>query len=84
MNFATTSVVKAYGCIALDSFEIVGRRLAGLAIGDHVEFNLLAFIEAAHPRTLDRADMNEHVRAAVIRLDETETLLAVEPLHGSL
>ncbi|GCC48422.1 hypothetical protein chiPu_0032816, partial [Chiloscyllium punctatum] len=30
---------------------------------------------------LDRADVNEHIVAAVARLDETEALLAVEPLN---
>jgi hypothetical protein len=28
--------------------------------------------------------VHEHILAAVIRLDEPETLLAVEPLHGAL
>jgi hypothetical protein len=28
--------------------------------------------------------MNEYILAAVIRLDESEALLAVEPLHGFL
>src|SRR6185295_4557902 len=32
---------------------------------------------------LDGADMDEHVLAAVIRLDEAEALGAVEPLHCS-
>jgi hypothetical protein len=31
----------------------------------------------------DRADVHEDILAAVIRLDETEAFLAVEPLHGS-
>jgi hypothetical protein len=44
----------------------------------------LSLIEAAQPGAFDSADVYEHILAAVIRLDETETFLAVEPLYGSL
>src|SRR6266446_6045251 len=68
----------------LDSAEIVGRRLAGLTIGNDLEFDLLSFVEALHAGALDRADMHEDVLAAIIRLNEAEALLAVEPLNGAL
>src|SRR5713226_3991294 len=54
------------------------------AVGrDHVEGNLLAFGQRRQPRLLDGADMDEHILAAVGRLDETVTLLRVEPFHGT-
>ena len=37
-----------------------------------------------HPSTFDCADVHEDILAAVIRLDEAEALLDIEPLHGSL
>jgi len=44
----------------------------------------LSLIEPMHPCAFDSADVHEDILAAVIRLDESEALLAVEPLHGSL
>jgi len=34
-------------------------------------------------RTFDCADVNKYVRPTVVRLDETEAFLAVEPLHNT-
>jgi hypothetical protein len=45
------------------------------------EAELLAFVQAAHARLFDRADVDEHVRAAVVRGDEAEALGPVEPFH---
>src|SRR5215510_4567844 len=53
-----------------------------LALGD-VEFDLLPFLEAAVAAAGDRAEVHEHVRAALDR-DEAVALVAVEPLHGAL
>lgn len=74
--------------------HILGRLLNGLQIfccifsgpriGDNVEGHALSFIKALHPCTFDRLHVNEHISSTVIRLDEPEALLAVEPLHGSL
>src|SRR5262245_15563228 len=47
---------------ALEDAQIVSRRLAGPAVGNDVERHLLAFVQAAEARTLDRADVNEHIR----------------------
>src|SRR6185295_12337381 len=49
-----------------------------------VKGDLLSLVEGAHPGAFDRADMDEDILAAVFRLNEAETLLAIEPLHGSL
>ena len=46
--------------------------------------NLLTFVQAAKTCALDSADVNENVRTAVVRLDETETFLRVEPLNCTL
>jgi len=40
--------------------------------------------EHKHSGAFDRADVDEDVLAAAIRLDEAEAFLAIEPLHGSL
>src|SRR6266567_2007901 len=53
-----------------------------LALRD-VELDLLPFLQAAVAATGDRADVPEHVRAALDR-DETVALVAVEPLHSAL
>src|SRR5205814_7596469 len=53
-----------------------------LALGD-VELDLLPFVQAAVAATGDRAEMHEHVRAALDR-DEAITFVAVEPFHSAL
>ena len=82
-HFASTFVVKALR-ESLRRGEVFRRRLAGLAIGYDFVGQLLAFVQLVHARALDRADMNENILASVIRLNETKTFLAVEPLHNSL
>jgi hypothetical protein len=47
------------------------------------ERDLLSLVEAMHRCTFDRADVHKNILAAVIRLDESIALLAVEPLHDS-
>src|SRR5215472_8282629 len=53
-----------------------------LALGD-VELDLLPLLQAAVAATGDRAEMHEHVRAALDR-DEAIPLVAVEPPHSAL
>src|SRR5437764_10112692 len=53
-----------------------------LALGD-VELDLLPFLQAAVAATGDRAEVHEHVRAALDR-DEAVPFVAVEPLHSAL
>src|SRR5207249_6036488 len=53
-----------------------------LALGD-VELDLLSFLQAAVAAAGDRAEVHEHVRAALDR-DEAVALVAVEPLHSAL
>src|SRR5262245_2487437 len=67
----------------LGSLEVARRRLASAAVGDDFEGDLLAFIQTAHAGLLDGADVNEHILAACFRLNETKTLLGVEPLDDT-
>jgi hypothetical protein len=61
--------------------EIAGGRFARAGIRQDVEANLLALLQVAHSGALDRADMDEHVLAAVVGLDEAEALLRIKPLY---
>src|SRR5580700_9914958 len=67
-----------------DGFQILGGRLAGLAVDHDLERNTLAFTQLTQAGTLDGADMDEHVLAAAFRLDKSVTLLRVEPFDGSV
>src|SRR5215470_6354549 len=67
-----------------DGAQIVGRGLTRLPVSNHVECDLLSLVESMHPGAFNRADVHEDIFAAVIRLDEAEALLDIEPLYGSL
>src|SRR5437764_805822 len=58
------------------------RLRALLALGD-VEFHLLVLVEATEAARRDRREVREDVGAAVVRADEAEALVGVEPLHGT-
>src|SRR3954464_4843983 len=58
----------------------VGRLRPLWPLGDLV-LNLLAFRGAAETFRLDRGVVDEHVLAAAVGRDETESLRIVEPLH---
>src|SRR6266568_3450075 len=62
------------GCL-----QVLGRRLTGLAVGYNLEGDLLALLELIESGALDRADMDENVGAAILRLDKSVALLGVEP-----
>lgn len=61
--------------------KLAGRDLA--ATVDELEFQLLTFGETLETRTLNRADVDEDVIAALITLDEAETLGCVEELYDA-
>ena len=63
--------------------EIAGGLLAAALVGFHFVGDLLAFGETTHSCALDSGDVHEHIVAAVIRLDEAEALLLVEPLNST-
>jgi len=64
---------------SLDHLQMAGARLA--ALGDELVADLLRFVEGRQTSAFDRADMNEHILRTVIRLDEAEALLGIEPLN---
>lgn len=79
----STSVVSLGGrkfCGGLRRLQVRGGLLAAALIFFQIEGNLLAFIEAAHSSAFNSADVNEHVRAAIVWLNESEAFLAIEPL----
>src|ERR1700722_15136603 len=45
---------------------------------------LLAFVQAAQARALDRGDVHEHILAAIFGLDESIPFRGVEPLHSAV
>jgi len=66
-----------------DFLELIGGRLAAALVLRDLVAHLLAFAEITQAGALDRADMNENVRAAIIGLDKAEALLTIEPFHGA-
>src|SRR5690606_11794156 len=62
----------------------VRRAFAAVTAGFDVEGDLRAILERAQTRALDRRDVDEHVLAAALGLDEAETLRCVEPFHGAI
>jgi hypothetical protein len=67
----------------LDSAKVIRRQLSGPLVGDDFVADLLTFVKIVHSGAFDRTDMHENVLAAVVRLNEAETFLAVKPLHSS-
>ena len=55
--------------------QIVGSGLAGSPVRNDVEGDLLAFPEIVHAGALDRADVDENVRAASVLRDEAKAVL---------
>src|SRR4029079_727022 len=70
--------VRGPGCS--DGADVLG--FLALAAGCDVEFDALAFFEAAVAVALDCREVHEDVISAFAR-DEAEALLAVEPFHGA-
>jgi hypothetical protein len=58
----------------------IDRRIFSAIVDLDVEGNPVAFIQAMHPGTLDSTDVHETVGTAIVALDETKALRAVEEL----
>jgi hypothetical protein len=86
MNHMPARVRRNYGPPSQRSegAQILGRGLARLSISNNLVRDSLSLVKSRQPRAFDRANVHEDVLAAVIRLDESEALLAIEPLHSSL
>jgi hypothetical protein len=63
--------------------EVPGRRLTRTPVLLDVVLNLLAISQGGHSRTLDSGNMDENILPAIVRLDKSKTLCAVEPFHGA-
>src|SRR4051795_4495118 len=63
--------------------EIGRGLLAATPVSLNVIGDLLTLREAAHARTLDGADVHEHIPAALVGLNEAIPLLFVEPLYST-
>src|SRR5215213_5501273 len=61
--------------------QIRCRLFAALPISLDLVRDLHALREAVHTRSLNSADVDEHVLASLIRLDKPVALCLVEPLH---
>jgi hypothetical protein len=66
---------------ALTNLDILGRRLT--AITDNLIFDRLTLIERTEAGTFDSGDMDEHVSAADLGLNESITLRRVKPFDGA-
>src|SRR2546425_8192641 len=78
-------VTKLKSLAVCRTVQIVRRGLARiLSIGNNVESDLLSLVEDTHASAFDRADVHEDILAAIIRLDEAEAFLVIEPLHRTL
>jgi len=65
------------------SLEILRGILARTLVLDDFEADLLTFGQAVHASALNGGDVNEHVRCAVVGLNEAVTLGGIEELHGT-
>ena len=68
---------------SLEKRQIFRAGLAAHLVRLGFKRNFLSFGKAGQASPLDSADVNEHIGAAIARLNETEALLAVEPLHST-
>src|SRR3569832_1233618 len=67
--------------LALGGLELASGELAAALVLLELVAHLLAFLQLAHARAFDRRSVNEHVRAARVRLDEAVAFGGVEPLN---
>src|SRR6266478_1589753 len=75
-----TNAVGSGHLASSTNLEVFGRFLSTIA-HDFV-LNDLAFIEGAQSCTFDSGNVDEHVLAAALRLNETISLGRIEPFHG--
>lgn len=63
--------------------KVIGGILAGPAVLNNLVADLLSVRERTHTCALYGRDVNENVRAAVIRLDEAKALGGIEPFYSA-
>src|SRR5262245_43311732 len=74
----------ACGLVLFDQLQVHGLRAFALRVRQRLEVDALAFDERRETRALDRAHVNEHVSAAIVRRHEAEATGRVEELHGAV
>jgi hypothetical protein len=81
MIVASTSVVNNQKRLSpfLEGCEICSGLLA--ALGDNLEGHFLSFDQIANASAFQRRDVNEYVRASIVRLNEAEAFLPVEKFY---
>src|SRR5690349_14130546 len=72
---------SAYSHRSFEQPDVLGALLALALVHDKVERDLGTFRQIIQPRALNGAHMNEHVRSAVIGLNEPVPLRRVEPFY---
>jgi hypothetical protein len=80
---ASTSVVTGKHKDQLSSLKVASRHLARLVVAFHLEANLLAFDDFTHTSALYSGNVNENVRAAVVRLNEAEAFRGIKPFYSA-
>ncbi len=65
---------------ALKGLELIRRVLSSAAVLDELVAHFLAVAQIAHAGPFDRADMDENVRPASVRLDEAKAFLRVKTI----
>ena len=80
-----TLLVKGYGAgLPLNSFansgwlQIVGRGFAAALVGNDLIGHLLPFMKFVRAGPFDRADIDEHICAAGVRLNEPEAFRCID------
>ena len=58
-----------------DRLQLIRRTLTGAAVLHNVEAQLLSLAQIRHAGAFDGADVDENVRGAVVRLNESESFL---------
>ncbi len=66
-------------CCRSGGLQIFRGRLAGPAVRNNVERDLLPLFKIVHACAFYRSDMNEDIFASVIRLNKTEAFLIIRP-----
>jgi hypothetical protein len=74
---------RAFRNSASDGAKLIGGTLPGSPILRQLIGELLAFAQIRHAGAFNRADMDEHVLAAIIGLDKSKAFLHVKPFHSS-
>ena len=78
---ASTSVVTREHKDRSGGLQLAGGHFARLVVAFHLVADLLAFDDFAHAGPFDGGDVDEHVRTAVVRLNEAEALGGIEPFN---